>query len=203
MPPNVFVRVRARVIPGFRFPRDRSFRCSEIGASLRRVHKRVSGNDDSHEEALVGTLRRVSFRVPLKQEIGKLNDPLETPDGHYGVAPSSSVLYCTASDWTRWQSRLPSSHRSRPVSRAGGDRRILPHKTKEVSSGDDNTAHVLLVQATGSGARANRYAHSSIPLTGSPGIGNRLEIVGNANAFDRTNQNIVPPPPAEFFTGGH
>ena len=72
-----------------------------------------------------------------------------------------------------------------------------------VSTGDDNTAHVLLVHATGSGARANRYADSSIPLTGSPGIGNRLEIVGNANAFDQTNDNFVPPPPAEFFTGGH
>ncbi len=72
-----------------------------------------------------------------------------------------------------------------------------------VSTGDDNTARVLLVQATGSGARANRYAHSSTPPTGDPGTGNRLEIVGNANAFDQTNQNFVPPPPAEFFTGGH
>ena len=70
-----------------------------------------------------------------------------------------------------------------------------------VSTGDDNTAHVLIVQATGSGARANRYAHSSTPPTGSPGIGNRLEIVGNANAFDQINQNFVPPPPAEFFIG--
>ena len=72
-----------------------------------------------------------------------------------------------------------------------------------VSTGDDNTAHIVIHQATGSGARANRYAHSSIPATGNPGIGNRLEIVGNANAFDQTNQNFVPPPPAEFFTGGH
>lgn len=71
-----------------------------------------------------------------------------------------------------------------------------------VSTGDDNTAHVLIRQATGSGNRANRYAHSSIPPTGNPGIGNRLEIVGNAHAFDRTNENFVPPPPAEFFTGG-
>jgi hypothetical protein len=71
-----------------------------------------------------------------------------------------------------------------------------------VSPGDDNTAHVLLVHATGSGARANRYAHSSTPPMGSPGIGNRLEIVGNANAFDQINQNFVPPPPAEFFIGG-
>jgi hypothetical protein len=71
-----------------------------------------------------------------------------------------------------------------------------------VATGDDNTAHVLLVQATGSGARANRYGHSQTPPTGNPGVGNRLEIVGNADAFDRTNANFVPPPPAEFFTGG-
>jgi hypothetical protein len=71
-----------------------------------------------------------------------------------------------------------------------------------VSTGDDNTAHVLIRHATGSGARANRYAHSQIPATGNPGTGNRLEIVGNANAFDQTNQNFVPPPPAEFFRGG-
>lgn len=71
-----------------------------------------------------------------------------------------------------------------------------------VATGDDNTAHVLLVRATGSGARANRYAHSSFPPTGNPGTGNRLEIVGNANAFDQINQNFIPPPPAEFFTGG-
>jgi hypothetical protein len=72
-----------------------------------------------------------------------------------------------------------------------------------VPTGDDNTAHVLLRQATGSGARANQYAHNSIPPMGSPGIGNRLEIVGNESAFDQTNENFVPPPPAEFFTGGH
>jgi hypothetical protein len=69
-----------------------------------------------------------------------------------------------------------------------------------VSTGDDNTLHVVLDQATGSGARTNQYAHSSTPPIGSPGIGNRLEIVGNANAFDQTNQNFIPPPPAEFFT---
>ena len=61
---------------------------------------------------------------------------------------------------------------------------------------------VVIHQATGSGARANRYAHSQIPVNGFPGIGNRLEIVGNANAFDQTNQNFTPPPPAEFFIGG-
>ena len=72
-----------------------------------------------------------------------------------------------------------------------------------VSTGNDNTAHVFIGQATGSGARANVYAHSSTPPTGHPGLGNRLEIVGNPIAFDQINQNFVPPPPAQFFTGGH
>ena len=71
-----------------------------------------------------------------------------------------------------------------------------------VATGDDNIAHIVIHQATGSGARTNRYVHSAIPPNGNPGIGNRLEFVGNANAFDHTNQNFVPPPPAEFFTGG-
>ena len=71
-----------------------------------------------------------------------------------------------------------------------------------VATGDYNTVHVLIDQATGSGVRANRYTHSAFPAMGSPGIGNRLEIVGNANAFDQTNQNFLPPPPAEFFIGG-
>ena len=72
-----------------------------------------------------------------------------------------------------------------------------------VSTGDDNTVHVVLNQATGSGARANQYADSTTPPMGNPGVGNRLEIVGNANAFEQTNHNFFPPPPAEFFTGGH
>ena len=71
-----------------------------------------------------------------------------------------------------------------------------------VATGDDNTAHVLISQATGSGARDNRYAHSMAPPTGSLGFGNRLEIVGTAQAFDQINQSIIPAPPAEFFTGG-
>jgi hypothetical protein len=72
-----------------------------------------------------------------------------------------------------------------------------------VSTGDENTAHILIVQATGSGARANQYAHSATPPMGSPGMGNRLEIVGNANSFNQTNENFDQPPPAEFFIGGH
>jgi hypothetical protein len=69
-----------------------------------------------------------------------------------------------------------------------------------VSTGDENTLHVVVSQATGSGPRLNRYAHSSTPSMGNLGVGNRLEIVGNANAFDRTDNGFVPSPPAEFFT---
>jgi hypothetical protein len=72
-----------------------------------------------------------------------------------------------------------------------------------VATGDYNTVHVLIDQATGSGVRANRYTPSVFPAMGSPGIGNRLEIVGNTNSFDQTNQNFLPPPPAEFFIGGN
>jgi len=69
-----------------------------------------------------------------------------------------------------------------------------------VSTGDENTLHVVVSQATGSGPRANQYADSRTPSMGNLGTGNRLEIVGNANAFDQTNNGFVPPPPPEFFT---
>ncbi len=68
------------------------------------------------------------------------------------------------------------------------------------SPGDDNTLRVLMGQATGSGPRANQYADSRTPSMANLGTGNRLEIIGNANAFDQTNTGFVPPPPAEFFT---
>jgi hypothetical protein len=69
-----------------------------------------------------------------------------------------------------------------------------------VSTGDENTAHVIISQATGSGPRANQYADSRTPSMENLGTGNRLEIIGNANAFDQTNNDFVPPPPPEFFT---
>ena len=68
---------------------------------------------------------------------------------------------------------------------------------------EGNTLHVVVHQARGSGPRANVYVDAATaPPGGSLGAGNRLEIVGNANAFDQTNENFIPPPPAEFFTGG-
>jgi hypothetical protein len=65
-----------------------------------------------------------------------------------------------------------------------------------------NTLHLVVHQASGSGPRANLYVDAATPSSGSLGAGNRLEIAGNAKAFDRTNDDFIPPPPAEFFTGG-
>jgi hypothetical protein len=66
-----------------------------------------------------------------------------------------------------------------------------------------NTLHVVIHQASGSGPRENRYGDVLAPPSGNLGAGNRLEIVGNANAFARTNEDFIPPPPAEFFTAGN
>ena len=48
----------------------------------------------------------------------------------------------------------------------------------------------------GSGPRANTYGDTSSNL----GIGNRLIITGNLNAFSHTNQAILPMPGEQFFT---
>jgi len=65
---------------------------------------------------------------------------------------------------------------------------------------EGNTLHLVVRQANGSGARANQYADALSTPSGSLGPGNLLEIVGSQNAFVRTNDDIDPIPPAEFFT---
>jgi hypothetical protein len=70
--------------------------------------------------------------------------------------------------------------------------------------GDGNTVRAEFRGVTGSGKRGNRYAHaggSTQPLApGLRGKGNRLEIVGNLETFNRTNHAIDPAPGPEFFT---
>ena len=83
--------------------------------------------------------------------------------------------------------------------RLSGGRSLVPG----VFPDEGNTLHVVVHQASGSGPRANVYVDAATaPPGGSLGAGNRLEIVGNANAFDQTNENFIPPPPAQFFTSG-
>jgi hypothetical protein len=64
---------------------------------------------------------------------------------------------------------------------------------------DDNALHFSLRQAIGSGPRSNQYANSTSPSGAEVGTGNELEIAGTPQGFDRSNDNVEPPPPAEFF----
>lgn len=67
-----------------------------------------------------------------------------------------------------------------------------------VATGDGNELRVTMHNVIGSGLRTNTYGD----FTQSPGIGNRLVITGNLNAFSHTNEAILPLPGAEFFTAG-
>ena len=73
-----------------------------------------------------------------------------------------------------------------------------------IAAGNGNTLHAVIRQVTGSGLRPNIYTDAggiAGPLAPQlRGIGNRLEIVGSAEAFARTNTQIDPAPGAEFFT---
>ena len=74
------------------------------------------------------------------------------------------------------------------------------HADGAYPTGDNNRLRVTMIGVSGSGQRANQYANEVGP-TGPQllGIDNKLEIVGDANAFDRINRDIVPAPGAEFF----
>jgi hypothetical protein len=71
-------------------------------------------------------------------------------------------------------------------------------------AGDHNTVRAELRGVTGSGTRFNQYANAAGSFGALPaklrGNGNRLEIVGDARAFTRTNRAINPSPGPEFFT---
>lgn len=75
-----------------------------------------------------------------------------------------------------------------------------------LAPGNGNTLRAVIRGVTGSGSRSNQYGDAvgvSGPLPAAfQGTGNRLEIVGNLNAFVQTNRRIDPLPGAEFFTGG-
>jgi hypothetical protein len=74
-----------------------------------------------------------------------------------------------------------------------------------LAPGDGNTLRAVIRGVLGSGMRFNYYAHAAGPSGALPsafqGTGNRLEIVGNTQAFSQTNSLIDPAPSVEFFTG--
>jgi hypothetical protein len=72
-----------------------------------------------------------------------------------------------------------------------------------LSCGDGNVVRLLARGVRGSGPRENFYENTVGPFGPEDfGVGNRLEIVGTPEAFQRTNRDIDPPPPAAFFVGG-
>lgn len=68
-----------------------------------------------------------------------------------------------------------------------------------VAPGTGNAVRVLARGTTGSGYRQNVYADT---FPDDPDAGNRLEFIGNAQAFDETNAGIDPAPSGEFFAAG-
>lgn len=76
-----------------------------------------------------------------------------------------------------------------------GDRSLV----QGMSAGDGNATRLVLRGARGSGARDNRYEDSSTLL----GQENRLQVAGNPIAFSKSNQDVLPPPPDQFFTSSH
>jgi hypothetical protein len=72
-----------------------------------------------------------------------------------------------------------------------------------VAPGDGNVLHVDMRRSSGTGRRANRYAHSRVfgpPMPGTEGTRNRLAVAGTPRQFARTNEQIDPAPPPRFFT---
>ena len=75
-----------------------------------------------------------------------------------------------------------------------------------LTPGTDNIVRAVIRGVTGSGARNNYYLDAVGPsgalAPAFQGSGNRLDIVGNAQAFDRTNSGLDPAPGAAQFVGG-
>jgi len=69
----------------------------------------------------------------------------------------------------------------------------------DVPAGDDNSLSARVRQTKGSGPRSNQYADSATSSGNDLGSGNELEFAGTPAGFLRFNEDIEPPPPAEFF----
>jgi hypothetical protein len=133
-------------------------------------------------------------------QMHSMNDTIEdfatgiAANGGRRIGPLSGALSSNSVELNLHGARLKTTTRDFTVS---GARSLVAGDFPD----DGNTLHLVVRQASGSGPRLNLYGDAFPLPPGSLGSGNRLEIVGNANAFDHTNENIIPPPPAAFFTG--
>jgi len=78
-----------------------------------------------------------------------------------------------------------------------------PKSGTEFTIGDHNTTRVQIEGASGSGPRANDYAAEGGPVQPRHyGVGNRIEFIGRASEFVRSNTALEPAPSADLFAGG-
>jgi hypothetical protein len=72
----------------------------------------------------------------------------------------------------------------------------------EFPAGNRNVLRVVMEDVSGSGERRNVYADVVGPTRlENQGVGNRLEVTGDATSFVRSNGGIDPPPNVQFFVG--
>jgi hypothetical protein len=73
----------------------------------------------------------------------------------------------------------------------------------ELAAGDRNVLRLKMAGVTGSGPRRNVFADVVGPLERANfGMGNQLQVVGEAGSFRQSNQAIEPPPRPQQFVGG-
>jgi hypothetical protein len=73
----------------------------------------------------------------------------------------------------------------------------------EFPAGDRNVLRLQMSGVTGSGPRRNVFADVVGPVQPANfGAGNQLQVVGEPEAFRRSNPSIEPPPDARHFVGG-
>lgn len=120
------------------------------------------------------------FAISIYGHGGRRNSPLANPVSmnELEISANDLVMQSTTSDLLLF-----------------GDYSHVPG----MPAGDGNVTRVVLRGATGSGLRANQYEHSLTHL----GSANKLVLPGNVIVFRQSNRDILPVPPANFFSSGN
>jgi hypothetical protein len=150
-------------------------------AGTRSSHVRVSSTDDRIEGARVGIF---AFAARRQRSIDGPNF-----DNTAELQLRGLVIRTTGTDAADFVLHAARTEGQPP------EREFVP--------GDRNLLTADLLDSSGSGLRANQYAHVWGPvLPENFGEGNRLQFLGTRALFDEHNDGIDPAPAADFFTGG-